>query len=343
MLIYANILTLAILQGIVQQKVPFFSHSWEKEGLYVVCIVLALLLLYVYFYYKISGLIKSNKELKEKEQISAQIKRQKEELSQKNKSITDSIIYAKRIQEAIMPSEKGFKKILPDSFVLHIPKDIVSGDFYWINQHHDKIFVAAVDCTGHGVPGAFMSLIGLELFRKITNNEGVEEPAQILNNLNKDFEQIFKDMDNIVLRDGMDIAFCTIDNANHSLEFAGAYNPLYIIRDEKIIEIKGNRFPIGLNISDQEPHFETYKTEIRENDMIYIFSDGYADQFGGLEGKKFKYRRFRHLLLTIHSMPVETQLKILEKSINEWKGNLEQVDDILVIGIRLHSNGINPL
>jgi len=275
-----------------------------------------------------------SKENEQREMYSRQIMLQKEELSLKNKSITDSINYAKRIQTAMLPPNRLFKAIFPSSFVLYLPKDIVSGDFYWINKLHDKIFVAAVDCTGHGVPGAFMSIIGFELFRKITNIEGLSRPSDILNRLNEDFHVIFKDVDNVVLRDGMDVAFCSIDKKNMILEFAGAFNPLYLIRENKITEIKGDRYAIGLdetNFMDQT--FKNHLIPIQQGDIIYLFSDGFADQFGGSDGKKYKYRRFRHLLLNLHHLSMERQHEILENNVIEWRGNQEQVDDILVIGI----------
>jgi ligand-binding sensor domain-containing protein/serine phosphatase RsbU (regulator of sigma subunit) len=277
-----------------------------------------------------------SRENQEREMFARQIMLQKEELTLKNKSITDSINYAKRIQTAMLPPYRLFKSVFPSSFVLYMPKDIVSGDFYWINKLGDKIFVAAVDCTGHGVPGAFMSIIGFELFRKITNIEGLSRPSDILNRLNEDFHVIFKDVDNVVLRDGMDVAFCSIDKKNMILEFAGAFNPLYLIRDNKITEIKGDRFAIGLdetNFKDQT--FKNHLIPIQQGDIVYIFSDGFADQFGGPDGKKYKYRRFRHLLLNLHRLPMDKQHEILENNVMEWRGQQEQVDDILVIGIKI--------
>jgi ligand-binding sensor domain-containing protein/serine phosphatase RsbU (regulator of sigma subunit) len=314
-------------------KAPF----WNTNIAYLIYALSLLLGGYAFIQFRVRKLKQSNKILKEKEFAAVKIAQQKEELTLKNKNITDSINYAKRIQVAMMPSEKMFKRILPYSFVYHRPKDIVSGDFFWINEnkHTNKVFVAAVDCTGHGVPGAFMSIIGFELFRKITHIEGIEDPGKILNELNKGFEDIFKDVENITLRDGMDIAFCVIDKIKNTLEYSGAVNPLYIIRDNKVIEIKGDRFSIGLEEEVGETQeFSTHQIDIKPDDMIYIFSDGYADQFGGPEGKKYKYRRFRHLLLTIHSAPIEKQPEMLEESMHSWRGDLEQVDDILVIGIK---------
>ncbi|NBC82032.1 MAG: SpoIIE family protein phosphatase [Bacteroidetes bacterium] len=309
---------------------------WRTTVAYLVYFSIFIGLVYAVFLSRTRQLRKANRIYKERELIAAEIANQKEELSLKNKNITASINYAKRIQQAMMPSEKLFHNVLPNAFVLHKPKDIVSGDFYWINKLDNRIYVAAVDCTGHGVPGAFMSIIGIELFRKITNTPGFNKPGEILDRLKDDFATIFKDVENITLRDGMDIALCIIDEQKKMIEYAGAFNPMYVIRDNRIIEIKADRFSIGLDESDfGEHHFRNNELRYEKGDMLYLFSDGYADQFGGPEGKKFKYRRFRHLLLTLHHLPLDKQKEFLERSIIEWKGDLDQVDDILVMGINL--------
>jgi serine phosphatase RsbU (regulator of sigma subunit) len=282
-----------------------------------------------------------NREYKDKERIAKKIEVQKEELTLKNKNITDSINYARRIQLAMMPSDKLFSSVFPDSFILHIPKDIVSGDFYWINQVEDKTFFSAVDCTGHGVPGAFMSIIGVELFRRITEIEGISTPAEVLNSLSRNFERVFGDVDEMKLRDGMDLAFCSLNEDFTLLEYAGAFNPLYIVRDSSIMEIKGDRHSVGVYEKDDNiRYFNNHVIPLKDGDIIYIFTDGFADQFGGPEGKKYKYRRFRHLLLALHQLPMEKQADFLKKSILEWKGDLDQVDDILVMGLRIHQKKI---
>jgi serine phosphatase RsbU (regulator of sigma subunit) len=312
------------------------ASNWRSTRAVVIYFVLGAVFLLVMLRLVTRQFFSLSRENQEKEMYALQIMLQKEELTLKNKSITDSINYAKRIQTAMLPPVRLFKSIFTSSFVLYMPKDIVSGDFYWINKLNDRIFVAAVDCTGHGVPGAFMSIIGFELFRKITNIEGLKRPSDILNRLNEDFHVIFKDVDNVILRDGMDVAFCSIDKTNMILEFAGAFNPLYLIRDNKITEIKGDRFAIGLdetNFKDQT--FKNHLIPIQKGDIIYIFSDGFADQFGGPDGKKYKYRRFRHLLLNLHQLPMDKQHEILENNVLEWRGEQEQVDDILVIGIKI--------
>jgi ligand-binding sensor domain-containing protein/serine phosphatase RsbU (regulator of sigma subunit) len=309
---------------------------WSKTIAIVIYVAVGLLLLLLIIQLRTVNLRRTNRMLREKEITAKQIARQREELVMKNKNITDSILYAKRIQIALLPSSDSFRTILPDSFVLFKPKDIVSGDFYWINQHGDKIYVAAVDCTGHGVPGAFVSIIGFELFRKITASKQGSNPAMILDALNENFSDIFSDGEQVYLNDGMDLSLFILDMKEKSLDYSGAFNPLYLVRNETIIEVKADRFSIGADIhfSAERKLFKSHKIYLQANDVIYIFTDGYADQFGGPEGKKFKYRRFRHLLLTIHKLPMEKQRSILDASIEEWKGGMDQVDDILVIGIK---------
>lgn len=319
------------LEYIIIVESPF----WFSTLAYYLYAFIAVFLFFAIYQFRTLQFHKTNKLLKQQEIIAKEMLKQKEELSIKNKNITDSINYAKRIQEALMPSEKQIKKAFPSSFVLLKPKDIVSGDFFWISERNDKVFVAAIDCTGHGVPGAFMSIIGYELFRKITNNRNIESASELLTLLNREFEAIFKDVDNFTLKDGMDIAFVIIDKDKKKLEFSGAINPMYLIRNNKIIEIRGSRLSIGIEDDiERDQIFENNVVDLEDDDIFYLFSDGYADQFGGPDGKKFKYRRFRHLLLTIHKFPMAEQLHLLEERLESWKGDIEQVDDILIIGIK---------
>ena len=314
---------------------------WRSRVAISSYLILFVLFIYLIIYYATHQLRRVNREYREKELIARRVEIQKEELTLKNKNITDSINYAKRIQMALMPSLKLFKKYFSDSFILHMPKDIVSGDFYWVNEVDSRIYFAAVDCTGHGVPGAFMSIIGFELFRRITEIEKKRQPAEILKSLNMGFETIFKDIEDIVLRDGMDVAFCAVDPELKVLEYAGAFNPLYLVRDNTITEIKGDRFSVGLNQLDMaipSQPFNNHVVPLKDGDIIYIFTDGYADQFGGPDGKKYKYRRFRHLLLALHQLPMDRQVEFLRRSIMDWKGDLDQVDDILVMGIHISHN-----
>ncbi len=310
-------------------KTDFWSTNLAR-WLYAAFVVFVIIL---FILYRTRGLKETRRLLKERELAIAETQKQKEELFLKNKNITDSINYAKRIQEALMPSATFFSKIIPQSFILYQPKDIVSGDFFWINETENKIFVAVVDCTGHGVPGAFMSIIGFELLRSITTVQGVDDAAEILNRLNKGVIDTFnKDDQNVYVKDGMDVSFCVIDKVERKMQFAGAFSNMYIVRDNKIIEMKGDRFAVGLATSGNQ-QFSSETIDLEQEDRLYLFTDGYVDQFGGPEGKKYKFRRFRHLLLNIHKEPMERQKALLEESILEWRNGYEQVDDILIIGI----------
>jgi serine phosphatase RsbU (regulator of sigma subunit) len=279
-------------------------------------------------------LVKTRRLLREKEQALKVIELQKFELELKDKNNTDSLIYAQRIQEALLPSETYFRKHFEDSFILFKPKDIVSGDFYWIGEKGDKVFVVAADCTGHGVPGALMSMIGLEIVEKTINEDNIEIPSRILAVMNKGLEKIFSREKNIgtIIRDGMDIGLCVIDRKRKKVEYAGAFFPLYLIRDGSLIEITADKIIIGMNPEEQP--YTDHEIDLLDNDIFYIFSDGYVDQFGGTENKKFMYRRFRYLLMTIHNFPVNDQKAILEENIKTWMGVNEQVDDMMVIGFR---------
>jgi len=279
-------------------------------------------------------LVRTRKLLKEKEQALELIAKQKIELELRDKNLTDSLIYAQRIQEAMLPSEKFFRNHFPDSFIFFKPKDIVSGDFYWIGEKREKVFIIAADCTGHGVPGALMSMIGLEIIDKTINEDNVDTPSEILSILNKGLEKTFSREKNIgtIIRDGMDVGLCIIDKKEKKLTYAGAFFPLYLIRNKSIIEIKGDKLIIGMNPLGLK--YTDHEIELMDDDILYMFSDGYVDQFGGSENKKFMYRRFRHLLLMIHLFPVDDQKSILEENIRSWIGKDEQLDDIMVIGFR---------
>jgi serine phosphatase RsbU (regulator of sigma subunit) len=285
-------------------------------------------------------LIKTSKLLREKEQAIQLIGKQKIELELRDKNITDSLIYAQRIQEALLPSEVYFRKHFKDSFIFFKPKDIVSGDFYWIGEKGEKVFVVAADCTGHGVPGALMSMIGLEIIEKTINEDNIENPSQILAILNKGLEKTFSRGKNIgtIIRDGMDIGLCVIDKRKKKLTYSGAFFPLYLIRNNSLTEIKGDKIIIGMN-NENLPYSE-HELDLLDEDILYIFSDGYIDQFGGTENKKFMYRRFRYLLLTIHNFPMNDQKSILDENIKTWMGGNEQIDDIMVIGFRPMSTGL---
>lgn len=264
---------------------------------------------------------------------------------EKNKEVVDSINYAKRIQDALIPPKEVFKKILPNSFVIFKPKDIVSGDFYWISElsttkentkDNEKLVVFSVaDCTGHGVPGAFMSLIGLKIFNQSIKQPSVNSPAQALDYLNNEVNKTINKhtAGENVIQDGMDVALVSINFKSLKLYFAGAKNPIYIIRNKELHEIKGDKQPIGF--SEHHAPFVNHEYQLEKGDMVYIFSDGYADQFGGPKGKKLKYKTFKNVLLDCSDKEIVEQEKIILQTYNDWKGDLEQLDDVCVIGVRI--------
>ena len=269
------------------------------------------------------------------EQSNLLLSDQKRIIEQKNKHITDSIRYAKRIQDAILPSQDRIHQYLPDSFIFFRPLAIVSGDFYWFIHKEGKSIIAAVDCTGHGVPGAFMSMIGNTLLNKVVDTTKNTSPADILFNLRKGVIKALKQSDDINSKDGMDIALCVIDHEKKSLEYAGAFNPLYFISKGKLTQVKANRMPIGSYLDKDVQVFNNHTLNFTSGDLIYIFSDGYADQFGGPTGKKFGARQMRELLQSVAHLPTSEQKEIIISHFDEWKGNHNQLDDVLVIGIRL--------
>lgn len=270
-----------------------------------------------------------------------EVVRQKEEVERQSrkvvelyKNVTDSIRYAKRLQESILPPERRIKEMLPESFVYYRPKDIVSGDFYWFERIEDRVVFAAVDCTGHGVPGAFMSLIGHNGLNQAVKERGRLRPSEVLLDLNRiAFEALHKDRDQSLVRDGMDMALCSFDPHKRVLEYAGANCPLYVVRDGDVLQYPPDKNPIG-SFDLEGRSFTDHRISLQAGDMVYVFSDGYADQFGGEKGKKFLYRRFRELLVKISPYPPARQQELLQEAFNSWRGGHEQVDDILVIGMR---------
>ena len=322
-------ITLLLLTGTFKDTF-FDGHSsslLSEPYRFLMYSIIIIAVVYILIMSQTRRLIKTRRLLKEKEQALDQIEKQKMRLEMRDKNITDSLNYAQKIQEALLPSEGYFRRHFKNSFIFFKPKDIVSGDFYWIGEKGDKIFVVGADCTGHGVPGALMSIIGREIIEKTINQENIEDPSAILAVVNKELEMTFTSEKNIgtIIHDGMDIGLCVINKHNRTIEYSGAFFPLYLIRDNKLIEIKGDKIIIGMNPAGER--YTVHKIEILEDDILYIFSDGYIDQFGGAANKKFMYRRFRYLLLKIHRFPVEDQKAILEENINSWMGKNIQVDD----------------
>ncbi|MBU8893765.1 MAG: SpoIIE family protein phosphatase [Bacteroidales bacterium] len=264
-----------------------------------------------------------------------EVVKQKDEIADKNKSITDSIEYAKRIQTAILPSQEFAEEILPEHFILFRPRDIVSGDFYWMAKKDNLLIVIAADCTGHGVPGAFMSMLGVSFLNEIINTNEVTTANLILNSLRADIKKTLgQEGKEGEAKDGMDIALCVVDFDNMKMQYSGAYNPLYLFRNNELIETKADRMPIGIYVKEKES-FTNNEIKLQKNDVFYISSDGYQDQFGGEDGQKFKTKNYKQLLLDIHQKPMAEQREILNVKIDEWRGKWEQVDDIIIVGIRV--------
>ncbi len=274
-----------------------------------------------------------------------EVEKAHEELTEKNKEITDSIHYAKRIQTAILPPDRLVKEYLPNNFILYKPKDVVAGDFYWMytKPEENLVLFAAADCTGHGVPGAMVSVVCNSALNRAVKEFGLREPGDILTKTRELVVEEFEKSDEEV-KDGMDIALCSLSTLSkmdepksekYSLKYAGAYNPLWIIRKNatEVEEIKAHKQAIGLVENSSE--FPTHTIELNKGDAFYIFSDGFVDQFGGEKGKKFKAPNFRRLLLSIQDQPLDEQKLLIDKTFDEWKGSLEQIDDVCVIGVRV--------
>ena len=293
--------------------------------------------------------------LMQKEEIEAQrdeMEKQRDKLTEQKQEITDSINYAKRIQSAVLPTEELLHELLPEHFVLFKPRDIVSGDFYWLRQIKHFTVVIAADCTGHGVPGAFMSMLGISFLNEMISRSRFDNAGEFLDRMRKKVKETLKqEGKEMEQKDGMDMSLAIIDNDTLELQYAGAFNPLFIFRKRDIdlddyfselvtmtsdkhnlIEIKGDRQPIAIH--DKESDFKTHSLKLEKGDTIYIFSDGYPDQMGGPKGKKFMITKFKQMLLDIQPEPLAKQKEILDQTVEEWKGDIQQIDDILVFGIR---------
>ena len=312
-------------------KPPFWKTWW----FYISCVIGLALLFYLSMKLRVKALQKQNKILEEKvEQRTFEVVEQKKIIEEKNKDITSSIRYAKRIQDALLPAKKYMDEHMGDYFVLFKQKDIVSGDFYWVNKKETKLFFAAIDCTGHGVPGAFVSLVAHGNIQHALIMFGERTPAGILDKLNEGVTDVLsRGGETQDIKDGMDISLCALDRINMKLEFSGANHPMLLIRKGEMKEIRGDKQPIGQFISRK--NFTNHEMSVQKGDTIYLYTDGYGDQFGGKDGKKFKRSRLKELILSIQDKPLERQQKILDDTIETWKGNLEQIDDILLMGINV--------
>ncbi len=260
---------------------------------------------------------------------------QKKEIEEKNAAITDSIKYAEKIQTAVLPPPDFMKDYFDDYFILFKPRDIVSGDFYWGTKKDGLSIVTAADCTGHGVPGAFMSMLGMAFLNEIVNNTDKPSTDLILNELRKNVKSALRQTGQEgETKDGMDIAICIVDYRNKTLQFSGAFNPLFLVKDNELIQVKGDRMPIAIHQKAEIP-FTRHNIDIEKGDTFYIFSDGYVDQFGGPEGKKIKLKRLQEIVLENYAKPMDEQKQILEDIFTDWQGDQEQIDDVLVMGVRI--------
>ncbi len=266
--------------------------------------------------------------------------KQKEEIEIQSKELTDSIQYAKRIQTAILPPETYINELLHEYFIFYKPRDIVSGDFYWVKQINQYIIIAAADCTGHGVPGAFMSMLGISFLNEIVQRREITQANQILNELRRQIKHSLRQRGQTEdSKDGMDIALITLDTKTNILQYSGAFNPLYLFKDKdgsvEFIEIQADRMPVGIHLG-KEKSFTNQEIKLEIGDTLYIFSDGYQDQLGGPKGKKFMRKNFQNLLSDIQDKSMTDQRNILENNITSWMQDYEQIDDILVMGIRIN-------
>lgn len=265
-----------------------------------------------------------------------EVEEQKALVDIKQQAIIDSINYAQRIQSAILPAITDIEKQFGDAFVFFEPKDIVSGDFYWTAKTNDYSFIVVADCTGHGVPGGFMSMLGHSLLSEIVLEKQITDTGEILNQLRAKIIRVLKQTGGSgENKDGMDLVICRFSNDFRKLTFSCALNPLWICRDQQIIEFKGDKQPVGISVAGHMTEFRTQETELHPGDCIYLFTDGYADQFGGPDGKKFKYKVLKELLAGSQLLPMLRQKDILEKTFHTWKGDLMQIDDVLVVGIKI--------
>lgn len=314
---------------IAKEKLKNTETELKNQKLYIFIFIILIFFVFIVFIYfrtkKLNDTIRLQKnEVEEKNKL----------VESQHKDITDSIRYAERIQQAILPPDEQWEKHLPDSFVFYSPKDILSGDFYWVEETEDHIFVAAADCTGHGVPGALISIVNYNLLNKAVLEKHIYDPAKILDAVNDWLtESLHQSFASSVVKDGMDVSLISINKKTNEVLFSGAFNSIYVIQNNSLIEYKGDKFPVGAFIHEEKKNFVTKSIQLQKGDSIYLFTDGYADQFGGPKEKKFKYAQLKETLLEINSLSTKERYSVIQNKFIDWKGDLEQVDDVLVIGI----------
>lgn len=321
---------------VIQEKI--------KQQKYIIWVgILGGLILFVFLGFALKSNIDKKKTNKQLQLFNNEITEQKNIIEEKNHEITDSITYASRIQQGVIPDEDELKELLPQHFVFFKPRDIVSGDFYWACKVKSKTdpnlkrsVVAVVDCTGHGVPGAFMSLVGNTLLNQTINRSAISNPAQALDYINQQLPKTIKSKSSTgTIKDGMEIAMCDFNFDTLTMQFAGANSNIYVVRNKEIQIYRGDKQPIGESFSGTIINYTNQLISLQKNDCVYLISDGYADQFGGVKGKKFKYKQLENLFCAIAEKEVNEQQQILAKAFDDWKSNHEQVDDVLIMGIKI--------
>jgi len=321
----------AVIQAINKGNIyRYVSKPWNREDLKItIDSALEVYNLKSQNKHLIDGLKEANRTLEQK------VLERTRQFEQQRLNITDSIHYASRIQKALMLPSEELEKILPSHFILNKPKDIVSGDYYWVAHKEGRLIIAVADCTGHGVPGAFMSIMGINFLNEIVNMSGIVNANEILDELrDKLIKSLGQTGHRDEAKDGMEMALCVVDANKHRLQYSGAFRPMFLLRQDELIVIKGDPMPIGIYNENEVP-FTNKEVPFKEDDMIYLFTDGYVDQIGGLDRKTFKSIRFKELLKEIHDKSLEVQGKILREEHEIWRSGSEQIDDILILGVRL--------
>lgn len=318
-----------VLLFILERMFPELITPYESDFIKFYDVSITFLFSFILIYWVVAILVKSYREEKTINTL------QRDKLIFQKNQITDSILYAKNLQNAILTDQKLINKALPNHFIFYQPKDIVSGDFYWLKHINNYTIIAIADCTGHGVPGAFMSVLGISLLNEIVLRKEVTKANQALEILRHELKETLNQSESdYSSNNGMDIGLCVIDHKKNILQYSGANLPLYLIRNKKLIEYKPTRNPIGL--TPIEIPFKNNEIEYTSDDVFYLFSDGFIDQFGGDNGKKFRSRRFKHLLLEIHEKPMLIQRDFIELNLKKWMGKKhDQIDDILIFGFKI--------
>jgi serine phosphatase RsbU (regulator of sigma subunit)/predicted negative regulator of RcsB-dependent stress response len=311
------------------------TQAEKKKQQFIIILVSAILILVLAFVIFIFSSLRTTRKQKQTIEIkNIETEHQKKIIEEKNKDITDSIHYAKQIQSALLREEAHVSKHLPEHFILFLPKDIVSGDFYWGFEKHDYWYVAAADCTGHGVPGAIMSMLGISFLNDIVSSDALFSPAEILNQLrDRIISELRQTGEDGSSKDGMDISLVRLNLKTFELQWAGANNALNYIQADELKEVKADKQPIGYH--PQQKAFTNHQIQLQKGDSIYIYSDGYADQFGGSKGKKLTYKKLDNFIIENYQLPLEKQKTLFREYFENWKGSLEQLDDVCVIGIKI--------